>query len=326
MLRKEALGMWIALLAALPGTLTAGTITMPYGMYVMQAVHNQNVPDKTLSDSRLAGFHLRDSWNLFEPKLGVFDYTFYDSQLARAARLNKFVTLGLYAGEQSHPKWGNSPDAFVQAVAALGKRYANNPWLTAVHFSAPQVTDGSMEMYEPASWHGTDQQAIAIWERSISAYAAAFPNVALVLDLAMAPNAKGAVTKAVDEWARQVLGPRFEAIICNLKADTSLTAKHVQELERLHAEGVRVGGEMVSPSSDTSRFGGSFRTALSLGNSLGCQWYQIYQSDVQYLPRLVVAGGVPEPETGLWLIALAAAMLTRKRRHAKCLSSTSESY
>jgi len=274
--------------------LTTTCLSAPTGLYVMQAVHSQNVKDSVILSPSLTGFHVRDEWDLFEPRKGVFDYTFYDTQLSRAARLNKQVTIGLYSGASNDPNWGNSPDEFAKAVAALGTRYGSNPRIDAVHLSAPLVTDHSQEMYLPSSWHGTTQQAIDIWDQSIDEFNQAFPTKTLVLDLALVPDQRGAITKAVDEYARAILGSRFSAIVCNLKAGTDINAKHIVELERLRSEGVTVGAEMVGPSSDTARFGGSFSKAMSIGNSLGCQWYQIYQVDVTKSTGLRVAS-VPEP-------------------------------
>jgi hypothetical protein len=175
-------------LIALVWATSAHAAVQPTGYYVMQAVHRQNVNDSVIASKSLAGFHLRDSWHLLEPQKGVFDYSWFDQQLARAARLGKHVTLGLYAGVLSDPDWGNSPDEFAKAVAALGTRYSSNPLIDAVHLSAPQVTDHSMEMYLPDFYSGSDQSAIAIWQRSIDAYNRAFPNTTLVLDLAIAPD------------------------------------------------------------------------------------------------------------------------------------------
>lgn len=296
----------LALLLALNAIAAHAATIQPTGYYVMQGVHKTNVSDSVIASKSLTGFHLRDSWDLVEPKRGTFNFTFYDQQLARAARLNKHVTFGLYAGVASDPSWSHTLADFTAAVAALGARYNANPLIDAVHLSAPQVSDDSMEMYVPSSWHGTNAQAITIWEQSIDAYNRAFPNKTLVLDLAMAPDSKGAITKAVDEYARATLGDRFNAIVCNLKATTSLTAPHIVELKRLHSEGVRIGFEMVGPSSDQSRFGGSFAQAIGIGNSLGGQWYQIYQADVPNIPRITLfAGAIPEPSSaGLIAIAL----------------------
>ncbi len=309
----------IALAAALFAIAShACAITIPTGNYVMQAVGRQNVNDSVLSSPNVAGFHVRDSWDDIQPDYkNEFDWGFYDQQLIRGSRIHRFVTLGLYAGTSNDPSWGNSLTDFTNLVAAFGKRYDSNPLVTAVHLSAPQVTNNSMELYPPSSWHGTDAQRETIWERSIDAYSSAFPSKTLILDYAMGDT----VAHVVAEYARRVLGARFEAIVCNLKADTNVNARHIQGLELLRSEGVRIGFEMVGPSTDTSRFGGSFQSAIAIGNKLGGSFYQVYQADVPKLtgpPKLTArlfAGGIPEPSTFIDLsIALVALSLRRHRR------------
>jgi hypothetical protein len=309
---------------------TAGTIRQPSGYFVMQGVHSQTVKDSMLATPSLAGIHIRDEWALVQPTSSGYSFAWMDAQVSRAAKLGKQVTLGIYAGQNS-PTWLGAPlvggaplpwdpkvdAAFVGMVSQLGQRYAANPAIAAVHMSSP-ATAYSMEMYLPTGLTKTpgysDQRIIDVWKQSIDAYNAAFPTNALVLDLAMVPDARGAITKAVDEYARQTLGARFNAIICNLKATTPTTAPHFQELKRLHSEGVRIGFEMVAPSTD-SRFGGTFAQAIAIGDAAGSSWYQIYQLDVPKISSRLFATQVPEPST-VTLLASAAALLIfpRKRR------------
>jgi hypothetical protein len=296
----------------------------------MQGVHAQNVKNSVLSSPSLAGIHIRDEWALVEPSSSSFSFTWMDEQVSRAAQLGKKVTLGIYAGQNS-PTWlgvqriDGSPlpwdpkvdSTFVDMVSQLGQHYAANPTIAAVHMTSP-ATAYSMEMYLPNGLTKTagysDQKIIDVWKQSIDAYSAAFPNNALVLDLAMVPDSRGAITKVVDEYARQVLGSRFNAIICNLKANTSPTAPHLRELMRLQSEGVRIGFEMVSPSSD-SRFGGSFAKAISIGTAAGSSWYQIYQSDLPGIPPSSIGNQVPEPTVLLYtFIGFAPFAFARRNR------------
>jgi hypothetical protein len=300
----------------------------------MQAVHSQNVKDTVLSSPSLAGIHIRDEWALVQPTSAGYSFAWMDGQVNRAASLGKQVTLGIYAGQNS-PTWLGAPlvggaplpwdpkvdAAFVGMVSQLGQHYAANPTIAAVHMTSP-ATAYSMEMYLPTGLRTTsgysDQRIIDVWKQSIDAYNAAFPTTTLVLDLAMVPDSRGAITKAVDEYARQVLGERFNAIVCNLKASTSLTAPHFLELQRLHNEGVRIGFEMIGPSSDKARFGGTFAQAMAIGNTAGGSWYQIYQIDVPTASTIPTLGSLPEPSI-LTYLASAAAMIVfpRKRRIAR---------
>lgn len=321
------------LLAAAPA---AAATLQPAGSFVMEAVHRANVRSGILSSPQLAGIHLRDEWALAEPQPGSFNFAWLDGELARAKSFGKQATLGIYAGNNS-PAWLHAPmvggaplpwdsktdAAFYAMVAQLGLHYSAERAIAAVHMTSP-ATDASMEMYLAAGVKNrsdySDQKIIDVWERSIDAYGSAFPNTALVLDLAMVPDSRGAVTRAVDEYARATLGDRFNAIVCNLKASTNLDAKHIRELERLHSEGVRIGFEMVGPSSDQQRFGGSFTSALALGRQLGGSWFQVYQGDVSKLPsvtRRLLASSTPEP-AGWFLfgcgLAFAFLIASRYRR------------
>jgi hypothetical protein len=293
----------LALVACLGiATLVNASVIKPSGFYVMQPLHanNPELSSSVIGSPALTGVHVRDKWSLTEPSKGVYSWIWLDGQINRIRALGKGVTLGVYNGGNS-PTWTGAPlvdgtplpwdsrvtSAYVDFVAQLGAHFSNNPAIHAVHINSP-ATSGSMEMFLPVgltSYAGySDQKVIDVWKLSIDAYAAAFPNSTLVLDIAMAPNSNGAITKAVDDYAWQKLGSRLEVIMCSLKASTSLTAPHVLEQQRMHSLGVVVGDEMVGPSSDTTRFGGTFAQALSIGKQLGDSWYQIYQGDISNIP------------------------------------------
>jgi hypothetical protein len=277
-----------------------GEIRQPDGFYVMQALHQANVPDDVLSSPKLAGVHLRDQWQLLEPTPEEYSFTWLDGQIARAKTLGKQVTMGVYAGTSS-PAWLNVPlfngvpipwdpavtAAHDQMVAELGAHYRDETAISAVHISAP-ATNNSLEMYFPDGLTNvpgySDANIIASWDAAIDAYSMAFPNNALVLDVAMVPDVSGAITDAVTSYARQVLGERANFIHCSLKATTNPTAPHQQTIVNLHQDGARIGFEMVSPSTDVARFGGPFTDALTIGSAAGAAWYQIYQADVPSIP------------------------------------------
>lgn len=287
-------------LGSLVSTAQTGTIKQPSGFYVMQAVHQANVANSVLATPRLAGIHLRDTWSLLEPTPTIDSFTWLDDQVARAKSLNKKVTLGIYAGTKS-PSWLNAPlisgaplpwdatvvTAYSAMVAELGAHFRNEAAIDAVHISSP-ATNNSMEMYLPDGTTTTagysDQKIIDVWKSAINSYASAFPNKALVLDVAMVPDAKGAATDAVTAYALQTLGDRINFIHCSLKASTNPFAPHHQTLVDLHEAGGRIGFEMACPSTDTTRFGGTFADALAIGQGAGASWYQIYQADVPLIP------------------------------------------
>jgi hypothetical protein len=229
-------------------------------------------------------------------------FDWIDGQIERARRFGKEVTLGIYTGSNS-PNWLGVPTvdsvplpwnptvlaAHNKLIAELGTRYRDDPTVVAVHMSGTATND-SLEMHYPVGLEHhaeyTDQKVIDAWKLAIDAYSTAFPNTALVLDVAMVPNEGGAVTYAVIEYARQMLGERANFIHCSLKASTQPAATHHQTIVNLGSEGARIGFEMVSPSIDTERFGGPFSDALALGELAGAAWYQVYQADVPFLPEI----------------------------------------
>lgn len=290
----------VVLVACVSNIVVAGPVQQPSGFYVMQAVHQQNVRDDVLATPPISGIHLRDTWALLEPDSTTNSFSWLDDQVSRAKRLGKSVTLGVYTGIRS-PTWLGLPlidgtpipwDPVVNLahqamVADLGAHFGGDPAISAVHISSP-ATSESLEMFLPAGLISvagySDQKIIDVWKSSIDAYAAAFPNKALVLDVAMAPDAGGAITDAVIDYAQAKVGDRINFIHCSLKATTSAVAPHHTRVVNAHREGSRIGFEMVSPSSDVSRFGGEFADALAIGQAAGAAWYQIYQSDIPEIP------------------------------------------
>jgi hypothetical protein len=283
-----------------PSPLVGDAIRQPAGFYVMQALHQANVSDSVLSTSAVNGIYLRDRWSQVEPTPLTDSFEWLDGQITRAKSLGKVVTLGIYTGISS-PTWLNVPlingvpipwDPAVNAahsemVAELGAHFRNETAIAAVHISSP-ATNHSLEMFLPdgltTAADYSDQKVIDSWKSAIDAYSAAFPNNALVLDVAMVPNVNGAITDAVTSYAQEVLGDRANFIHCSLKATTNPTAPHQQTIVDLHHAGAQIGFEMVSPSSDTTRFDGPFTDALAIGQAAGASWYQTYQSDVPSIP------------------------------------------
>src|SRR4051812_20289889 len=203
-------------------------------------------------------------------------------------------------------------------IAALGKKYASDPSVVAVHISGP-ATDASMEMHYPSGLTTakgySDAAVIQSWDHAINSYAQAFPNTALVLDLAMVPDARGAVTNAVVDYARSTLGARANFIHCSLHATTSPDYGPQALVTSLGKQGYNIGFEMIGPSTNSGRFGGPFNAALSIGQAAGADWYQIYQPDQDKIPAnyvfppprganlgLSVGATVPEPTMGALVV------------------------
>jgi hypothetical protein len=197
--------------------------------------------------------------------------------------------------------------------------------VVAVHMSAP-ATDSSIEMHYPAGLTKapgySDAAVIQTWDHAIDTYSQAFPNTALVLDLAMVPDVNGAVTNAVVNYAKSTLGARANFIHNSLHATTSLSYAPQVLVTSLGKQGYNIGFEMIGPSTNTSRFGGTFSAALAIGRSAGADWYQIYQPDQKNIPAnyvfpspstFALGGTVPEPNS-FALLAVAALTFAPRRQ------------
>lgn len=327
-----AMGMTVCAAVIGERQLYAGEIRQPLGFYVMQAVHNQNVKDSVIANPKLTGFHVRDEWQLIEKTSNNYDWSWIDGQLARANRLNKQVTLGIYTGNNS-PTWLGVPRVdnvpipwdpkvvaeHAQMVAQLGAKYANHPRVDAVHISGT-TTSESLEMFYPDGLKNvagySDQNVLNSWKSAIDAYGAAFPNNSLILNLAIIPKWPTAtITHQVIDYAQAKLGDRATFQVNSLKArwDSSkyqppdpraVAPAHLQLIYDLAEEGEWVGWEMVGPSNDANRFKGPFEDAIYLGELADPQYYQIYASDVPRIPNGITFGPPSGLASGLSLAAV----------------------
>lgn len=261
--------------------------------FVMQPLHMNNPELKDAVIQQADGFHVREKWSALNPSRGVFDFRWLDAQFDRAGRLNRYITLGIYEGTNS-PTWlnvrklGNGVpvpwDSRVvlanrAMIGELGKRYAGSNILYGVHISSP-ATEESMEFH----FNIKDYRIVPVWKESIDAYAVAFPNSRLILDIAMIPDSRGEYTTQIVDYAKSRIGLRLVLIHCSLKASTDVNAPHHKFVTNFHANGGIVGFEMVGPSGN-ARFGGPFQTAIDKGTVAGASFFQIYQGDIQFIRR-----------------------------------------
>jgi len=78
----------------------------------MPAVETNGFPDLILNDGRIAGLDIVDDWADVETTEGVYDWSFLDSELAKAQAHGKKVLFGIVSGGVNIPDWllVNYPD------------------------------------------------------------------------------------------------------------------------------------------------------------------------------------------------------------------------
>jgi hypothetical protein len=180
--------------------------------------------DTVLNNPDVTGVSIRHSWASLEPIEGVFDWTFLDSEVARAAAAGKKVMLriGTQAGK---PAWvtaavRNAGGTFftfddngvpttipvfwdptflakkTAMITALGARFTNNPAVRIVVASFANATSEDWNVphmpTDIARWLAlgyTSQKMLDAGQRIIDATMAAFPNQ--YVTLAVGSNGEG---------------------------------------------------------------------------------------------------------------------------------------
>ena len=78
---------------------------IPKGIFSAPAAEANGFPDQILNDRRIVGLDIIDEWANVEATEGVYDWSFMDSELAKAAAHGKKVLFGILAGGINVPDW-----------------------------------------------------------------------------------------------------------------------------------------------------------------------------------------------------------------------------
>src|SRR5882724_11253752 len=89
-------------LLAIPGKAFAQVF--PRGVFSLS--NTDRIANETaLNNPDVTGISIRQRWNSLEPIEGVFDWTFLDSEVARAAAAGKRVMLRIGTAQEAKPAW-----------------------------------------------------------------------------------------------------------------------------------------------------------------------------------------------------------------------------
>jgi fibronectin type 3 domain-containing protein len=78
---------------------------IPKGIFSMPAAETNGFPDQILNDPRIVGLDIVDFWADIEATEGVYDWSYMDSELAKAEAHGKQVVLGVVSGGVNVPDW-----------------------------------------------------------------------------------------------------------------------------------------------------------------------------------------------------------------------------
>src|SRR5205823_10998621 len=71
--------------------------TIPHGVYDLEA-QGATINSTALANPSVDGISIRQNWDALEPSDGVFDYTYFDAQIALAAAAGKKILLRVSTG------------------------------------------------------------------------------------------------------------------------------------------------------------------------------------------------------------------------------------
>lgn len=286
--------------------------------YFLYVGLGQNVPTVDWQNKKLTGIARRIRWRDFETQPGVFAWETFDKCAADAAKYDQDFQIEVYTGTNA-PDWLYAMGArrldFVDRgnehmpvpwdpimlernemmIKELGKRYNGKAHLALVQMSGPNRRSGELHLptevksVRPYLSRGVQvpgyspQVVINAWDRTVKAYAAAFPNTNCLLSASEVVKGDGStfnsIARPVAKNAALVLGSRFVLQYASLNSKPTKSAPHLL-VEEYSKAGWRTGAEEVSSSTDTAQFGtGSFGAAVNKARAAGCRYIRIYRRD-----------------------------------------------
>jgi hypothetical protein len=200
-------------------TADTNSSSIPTGYASLQEI-NTPAQESILSNPLVSAISLRSKWPIVEPRPGVFNWSFLDSEIARAAHAGKSVILRIASGgvtvpgwvyEQGaqsfsftdqnryHPRYGRVISTAVpwdpimlkykkELIRAMGERYANNPAVKVVGEACANSNTEDWHLpnapKDVVNWIRigyTPNKLIDAGKQIIDASMAAFPNQAVVM-------------------------------------------------------------------------------------------------------------------------------------------------
>jgi hypothetical protein len=277
------------------------------GVYAL----GKSFSSKVLSNQEVTGLSLRVPWKKIEPQKGIYDWRYLDRNIRKAHRHGKKIMIRVWAGKFT-PDWVYAEGAnryyftdkdktismplpwdevylteWVQFISKLGIRYSNDPDIVVVHMTGP-CKYGEMHLPEKDNqelWSSlgyTEEKLIWAWMTVIDAYAEAFPDTPLAINIAQ-PVSFGDSLRVVQEilsYGYGKLGDR----LC-IQGDW-LSAKigksfPLYQIVQDYANYANVGFQMLCDTDDKERFGGTLREAINKGLDAGASYMEIYSVDIK---------------------------------------------
>jgi len=219
-------GRWIALAVLtsnlflfLANAFTADISTIPAGVFSLTPF-GKPIAAAILINPLIAGVSINWNWAAVEQSVGMYNWSYFDTEIARAAHAGKKSLLRISAGGQNSPQWvfdaGVQTFSFINTIsyqptygqtvtipvfwdpifldkkkrfiAAKGQHFANNANIVLVSISCANATTDDWQMpstkTDVQNWRAigyTSDKLINACKETIDATMAAFPNKVIAL-------------------------------------------------------------------------------------------------------------------------------------------------
>ncbi len=292
----------------------------PRGLFALSK-NIQPMSDWIFSENSLAGVSLRAKWTDIEPQENQYHWTF-DQDMAPAKKAGKKIILRISQGSNS-PDWvyadgaekfiftesnSHRPGAgmtavmpvpwdpvmltkWTQLIKAFGDKYNKDEAVVLIQMVGPEKHGGEMHLpntkMDKEHWRQigySKEKLVSAWITVIDAYADAFPDKPLALDVALPVYDDGAVEEVM-AYAKQKLGDRFAVQHNALAAKTKTTGKpHKWVLT--YRDKTIIGFQLLCSvipqdrfNENGQRFGGTMAQGLQIGMDSGASYFEIYPAD-----------------------------------------------
>jgi len=309
MIRCVVAGVFAASILFLSLNPAVAQSTSTGGVYSLGNLFTKDI----LSNPSVTGLSLRAGWNQLQPQEGVYDWSSLDSNIKKASAYGKKVMIRVWGGKYT-PDWvyekGAESYAFVEDgitlrmplpwdsvylqnwrkfIMKLGKKYGRKSSVVMIHVTGP-CEDGEMYLADKDNedaWLAagySEERLIGAWITTIDAFALAFPNTALAIDISR-PVAFGDSLNVVED----VLSYAYGGLGRHLRVQGNWLAAKTSEDFLLfqivvnYASLTNIGFQMLCTSADAERFGGTLRQGIDNGLNAGASYLEIYGGDIKNL-------------------------------------------
>jgi len=278
----------------------------------------QTVEPSVLDLPFVAGVSIRASWSALEPEKERFEWQYVDEALRTVKKTHKKAMLRVLPGIHS-PLWiydqgiatlkikdSNSKRdtggreiqlplpwdetyirEWIRFVGVLGERYSTNDAVTLVHIAGPTVR--SAEMHLPKRGTGKTQiqdaayskeKIVSAWKKVIDAYAKAFPDKPLALNIAIPLKDDGAMEEII-AYGISRIGERLclqgNWLSAYIK-DSFTPYREIMSVHKQHK--VTVGFQMLGTAKNMLKQG-PLDKAVQKGLKAGARYFEIYEQDIR---------------------------------------------